>query len=71
MRSPGGPLILLGLALVLIGLLVTTGLLNWFGRLPGDIRIQSGTTRVYIPIVSCLVVSVALSLAFYLARRFF
>ena len=31
-------------------------------RLPGDIRIESGSTRVYFPIVTCIVISVVLSL---------
>lgn len=72
MTSSTGPVIvLLGLAIVLIGLLVWSGGLSWFGRLPGDIRIERETVRVYIPIVSLLLVSVVLSLVFYLINRFF
>jgi hypothetical protein len=58
-----------GVALVIVGLLVWSGALAWFGRLPGDIRIERETVRVYIPIVSMLVVSAVLSLLLYLARR--
>jgi hypothetical protein len=57
--------------MVLIGLLIYSGALSWFGRLPGDIRYESQNTRVYIPIVSCLLASVVLSVLFYLLRRFF
>ncbi len=60
-----------GLIIVLLGLLVWSGALNWFGRLPGDIRIERETARIYLPIVSMLLISVVLSLVLYLVRRFF
>lgn len=64
-------LILIGLAITGIGLLLhyAPGLLNWFGRLPGDIRIESENGRFYLPITSMLVVSGCLSLLLYLFRR--
>ena len=68
-RSPGPLLVTLGVALVVVGLLVWSGALAWFGRLPGDIRIERDSVHVYIPLVSMLVVSVALSLLLYLIRR--
>ena len=55
-----------GAGLVIVGLLIYSGALSWFGRLPGDIRYESDQTRVYIPIVSSLLLSVLLSLIFYL-----
>jgi hypothetical protein len=58
-----------GVALVIIGLLIWSGGLSWFGRLPGDIRYESGSTRVYIPITSMLLVSVVLSLLAWLLRK--
>jgi len=67
--SPGTLLITLGVALVVAGLLVWSGALAWFGRLPGDIRIERESVHVYIPLVSMLVLSVALSLLLYLIRR--
>jgi uncharacterized membrane protein len=70
-RSIGLFVILAGLFVALLGLLIYTGALNWFGRLPGDIRYQSDQVRVYVPIVSMLLVSLVLSLLFYLLRRFF
>ncbi len=66
----GPGLVAVGLAISLIGVLVWSGALSWFGRLPGDIRIESGGTRVYIPIVSCLVLSAVATLLVYLVRRF-
>ncbi|MEK6279761.1 MAG: DUF2905 domain-containing protein [Acidobacteriota bacterium] len=60
-----------GICLIVIGLLILSGGFNWFGKLPGDIRYESDRVGVYIPIVSMLLVSLALSLIFYLIRRFF
>ena len=70
-RGPGLMLIAAGGVLVVIGALVWSGLLNFFGRLPGDFRYEGEHARVYVPWVSCLVVSLALSLLAALARRFF
>lgn len=67
--SAGPAIVAAGVALVVVGLLVWSGALNWFGRLPGDIRIERDTVRVYFPIVSMLVVSAVLSLVLYLVRR--
>ena len=60
-----------GVCLILIGLLIYSGGFNWFGKLPGDIRYDSDRVGVYIPIVSMLLVSLALSLIFYLIRKLF
>ena len=67
--SPGLVLIALGIGLVVLGLLVWSGALSWFGRLPGDVRIERESVRIYVPLVSMLIVSVALSLLLYLIRR--
>ena len=69
--SPGTVLITIGVGLILVGLLIWSGSLSWFGHLPGDIRIERETVRVYLPIVSMLVVSLVLSLVLYVVRRFF
>jgi hypothetical protein len=71
-RSDLGRLIVgTGTVLVLVGVLVWSGALAWFGRLPGDIRVEREAVRIYIPLASMLVVSVALSLLLGLVRRFF
>lgn len=69
MTSPGPLLVIAGIVLILVGLLVWSGGLAWFGRLPGDIRIERETFRLYVPIVSMLLVSVVLTLILYLFRR--
>jgi hypothetical protein len=68
--SAGPLLVILGVILVLIGLAVWWGAFGWFGRLPGDIRIERESVRVYIPLVSMLVISVVVSLILYLLGRF-
>ena len=60
-----------GFCLVVVGFLLYSGGLNWFGKLPGDIHYEGERAQVYIPIVSMLLVSLALSVVFYLIRRFF
>jgi len=70
-RFIGVAVIIVGLCVVFAGLLIYAGWLSWFGRLPGDIRYESERVQVYVPIVSMLLLSVGLSLLFYLLRRFF
>ena len=70
-RSLGLLVIALGVGAVVVGLLIMSGGLSWFGRLPGDIRVERENVHVYVPIVSMLLVSVALSVIVYLIRRFF
>jgi uncharacterized protein HemY len=55
--------------LVLVGLAVWSGALGWFGRLPGDIRIERDSMRIYIPLASMLLISVVLTLLMYLLNR--
>jgi hypothetical protein len=69
--SSAGPwIIIAGLVVVLIGVAVWAGALSWFGRLPGDIRVERESVRVYFPLVSMLVLSVVISLLLYLVNRF-
>jgi NAD/NADP transhydrogenase beta subunit len=69
--SPGPLLVVVGVVFILIGLLAWSGSLSWFGRLPGDIRYERETVRIYVPLVSMILVSAVLSLVLYLVRRFF
>jgi hypothetical protein len=63
-------------ALIVAGLVILAAGLLWpwlgkigLGRLPGDIRIQSEHGGFYFPVVTCLVISVVLSLVLWLLRR--
>ncbi|GIW19251.1 MAG: hypothetical protein KatS3mg064_2408 [Tepidiforma sp.] len=69
-RSLGLVIIILGVLLIVIGGLVAVGAFGWFGRLPGDIRIETGSTRIYIPITTMLLLSLGLSLLAAIFRRF-
>lgn len=62
-------LIALGVGAVLVGALVWLGAFSWFGRLPGDIRIETENARIYIPLVSMLLLSIALTVIINLFTR--
>ncbi len=70
-RSTGALVIAVGLAIAVLGVLIWSGALSWFGRLPGDIRVERDGLRIYFPLTSMILVSVALSLLSYLVRRLF
>lgn len=60
-----------GVCLIVVGLLIYAGGFSWFGRLPGDIRCEGQRVHVYMPLASMLLVSLALSLIFYILRKLF
>jgi hypothetical protein len=62
-------LIIAGLALAAAGLLWPWLSKLPFGRLPGDIRIETASGGFYFPIVTCIVISLVLSLLVWLFRR--
>ena len=70
-RGGGLLIVFIGVAVVVVGLLIYAGALSWFGRLPGDLNFGGERTRVFIPLTSMLIVSLVLSLAMYVLRRFF
>jgi hypothetical protein len=70
MRDLGKLVVLIGIGTTLVGLVLWTGLMpKWFGRLPGDIRIERDNGGFYFPIVTCIVISIVLSLIMFLFRR--
>jgi Protein of unknown function (DUF2905) len=62
-------LIVIGLVIAAVGALWPWLRRLGFGRLPGDIVIRHGNFTFYAPIATCLVVSVVLSLIFWLLGR--
>jgi Protein of unknown function (DUF2905) len=59
-----------GVILTLVGLLMWSGFApKWLGRLPGDIRIERGHSAFYFPIVTCIILSIVLSLLLSIFRR--
>jgi hypothetical protein len=72
LREHGRTLLFLGASLVLVGAFFYFGgkLPFRLGRLPGDIVHRGENTTFYFPVVTCLVLSVGLSLLFWLLSRF-
>jgi hypothetical protein len=68
LREIGRLLLMLGVVLVVVGGLLAIGgkLPLRLGRLPGDISWRGKHTTVYFPVVTCLVLSVLLSVIFWL-----
>ena len=70
-KSVGQLIVFVGLVLVVVGVVTMRGWLGWFGHLPGDIRVERSSVRVYVPIVSMLLISIVLSVLSYVLRRIF
>lgn len=70
-QSAGPLVVLVGLGIVALGLLMWSGALGWFGRLPGDVRVERDGLRIFFPLTSMILLSIALTLLSYLIRRFF
>jgi membrane protein implicated in regulation of membrane protease activity len=66
----GKLMVVVGAAIFLVGILLWSGFgAAWIGRLPGDLRIERAHSSFYFPIVTCLILSLLLSLLFALFRR--
>ena len=66
----GKLLILLGVFIILIGFFLLVGeKIPWVGRLPGDIIIRKKNFTFYFPIVTCILISIILTLLFALFRK--
>ncbi len=68
----GKIIIVIGIIFIILGLTVlyVPKVFNWFGNLPGDIRIEKENTRVFIPITTMIVISIILTILFNLAGWF-
>ena len=70
MREIGKLLAVFGGVILLLGLVLWSGFgAGWLGRLPGDIRIERGHSAFYFPIVTCIIISIVVSLLLSLFRR--
>jgi H+/Cl- antiporter ClcA len=70
-QQTGKYIIIIGASIVVIGLLVYFfhNKLNWFGRLPGDIRVEKENFRFYFPVVTMLLLSLLLTIIINILRR--
>jgi hypothetical protein len=70
MREAGKFVVIIGVILTLVGLVMWSGFApKWLGRLPGDIRIEREHSAFYFPIVTCIILSIILSLLLSIFRR--
>ena len=67
----GNLLITIGILLVLLGLTINyaPSLINWLGKLPGDLRIEDNNKSLFIPITSSIVISIILTIIANLLLR--
>jgi Protein of unknown function (DUF2905) len=70
MENFGKVLVIAGIALAIAGALLWSGFgRGWLGRLPGDIHVERGGSGFYFPIVTCILISVILTILFNIFRR--
>jgi DUF2905 family protein len=70
MNEFGKWLFVMGIALASVGLLLWSGFgKGWLGRLPGDINYSRGNFTIHFPIVTCLLLSLLLTLIWWLFRK--
>lgn len=68
--SLGTGLIIIGVVLIIIGLIAKSGVISWFGQLPGDFHIKTENFQFFFPLASMIVVSIVLSLLITVIRKF-
>ena len=70
MNDLGKFLVIVGVLIAAVGVLLWSGVgRGWLGRLPGDINYTKGNFSFHFPIVTCLIVSVAVTLLLWLFRK--
>jgi membrane protein implicated in regulation of membrane protease activity len=71
MQEIGKFVAIIGVVLVAAGVILWRfpGFFRWMGKLPGDISVQKGNFSFYFPVVTCLVISIVLTLLSWLFRR--
>lgn len=70
MPELGKFLVIVGIALAAIGAIIWSGFgRGWFGRLPGDIHYSRGNFNFYFPVVTCILLSIILTLIMRLFRK--
>ncbi|HKP05389.1 MAG TPA: DUF2905 domain-containing protein [Chthoniobacterales bacterium] len=70
MRELGRMLAIFGGVMMLVGIALWAGVgAGWLGRLPGDIRIERGHTAFYFPIVTCIIISIVVTVLLAIFRR--
>ncbi|HWF19519.1 MAG TPA: DUF2905 domain-containing protein [Verrucomicrobiae bacterium] len=70
MNDLGKMLVVFGSVIVVIGVILWSGFgRGWFGRLPGDIHVQKGNFTFYFPVVTCILLSIILTIVMRIFRK--
>lgn len=70
MENFGRILITIGVVFISIGgILFALGKIGFIGKLPGDIHFKAGNFTFYFPIVTCIIISLILSIILYLIKK--
>jgi drug/metabolite transporter (DMT)-like permease len=69
MNELGKVLVVVGVGLALVGAFLWAGFGKWLGRMPGDIHYTRDDFSFHFPIVTCLLISLVLTLIIWLLRR--
>jgi DUF2905 family protein len=70
MHDVGKFLMIIGIVVAVLGFILWSGFApKWLGRLPGDTRIDREQGAFYFPIITCIIISIALSLILSIFRR--
>jgi len=63
-------LIIIGIAIVILGVLMRfTSILSYFGKLPGDIRIEKENFKFYFPITSMILISIVINIIIRIFKK--
>ena len=69
----GKYLIVIGLFILIVGVIVyfLGDRMNWFGRLPGDIRVEKENIRIFIPLTTMILISILITLIINIFKKIF
>jgi hypothetical protein len=73
MQSVGKTVVVIGIIIVIAGLIIWLlgDKLNWFGNLPGDIKVKRENFSFYMPLTTMILLSIVISFIIWLIRKFF
>jgi len=70
MIRTGNFVIIIGIIILLLGLLIRfTPFLKYFGKLPGDIKIEKENFKFYFPIASMIIISIIINIIIRIFRK--
>jgi hypothetical protein len=70
MPELGKILVVIGIVIAIVGALLWTGVgKGWLGQLPGDINVSKGNFSFHFPIITCIILSIVLTIVLRLFRK--